>query len=258
MRAAAATVGTGLQAQSRRYLRGRGRGGAEDRPGAGTRLSAAEQRDVAGVPTRDPDALDAYLRGKHDVDQAADDVTYTTLLPKAIRNFQRAVKLDQAMPGLGRPGGHPDRAFPGGQQLRMNLCRKPRPMSGARCSGPATSRGALRHGPSPRVRPRGHESGSLAIPQGDRATPSYAEPCAWGLDPNSSTRATWSTVSRNSSMPSLSDPNSADYASELAPGALIRGNFEASRRMSRRTIALAPERHPGLRAVERCDILPDG
>ena len=89
----------------------------------------------------------------------------------------------------------------------------------------------------------GHEDTKAALSQFRKAIglrPSYADAVRMVVGSNSSTRATWSTVSRNSSMPSLLDPNSADYASELARALLIRGNFEASRRMWRRTIALAP------------------
>ncbi|MGD8378969.1 MAG: tetratricopeptide repeat protein [Gammaproteobacteria bacterium] len=57
-------------------------------------LSPAEATAVAKVPTRNPEAYDAYLRAEHYLHQASDESAYTTLLPKAIAAYLKAVKLD--------------------------------------------------------------------------------------------------------------------------------------------------------------------
>ena len=207
-----------------------------------SKMSTAEQRIVAGVPTRNPDALDAYLRGKHDVDQAADDVTYTTLLPKAIRNFQRAVKLDPgyALAWAALAATQMENIF----QVREHTDAYVR-------EAEANARRALQLAPQlPEahyamglVYELGQEHTTAALTQFRKAVelrPSYADPARIvGLIELDDKGDLVNSVREFQRAVAL-DPNSADYASELARAYFIRGNYAASRRISRRVIALAP------------------
>ena len=58
------------------------------------KLSPAETNAVAKVPTRNPQAFDAYLRAGHYQRQASDTSLYATYLPKAVAAYQQAVQLD--------------------------------------------------------------------------------------------------------------------------------------------------------------------
>ena len=203
------------------------------------RLSATEQRDVAAVPTRNPAAYDAYLRGKHDANMWAEELNYK-LIPDAVKSFQRAVKLD---PGFAL-------AWANLADLQTYFYNADHPKAVMR-EADANARRALAL--APRL-PEAHYAMAevqLYVHQDDRSArsqlqqalalrPSYAD--ALGLlaqiefyhegDLDGGITYYRRAVAL--------DPNSASASLALARALQMRGNYGAARSMAQRAIALAP------------------
>ena len=88
-------VGAELPAHAGQHLRCRGRGGRKIAAALKARLSPAEAVAVASVPTRNPAAYDAYLRGERFFNQAFSTGDFT-LLPKAVKAYRQAADHDPA------------------------------------------------------------------------------------------------------------------------------------------------------------------
>ena len=208
-----------------------------------SKLSPAEQRDVAVVPTRNPDAYDAYLRGKHDLDQGEEESNYAARLPSAIESFQRAVKLD------------PDFALAWAalatSQVRQALHVYDHRQAALR-EAEANARRALKLAPRlpeahyamATVQLFGYNHGQAArqqLQQALKLRPNYVEALRRMADIELFNAGNLVNALKLAKRAFALDPNNVDSVIRLSVSYQELGYFDQARTLARRTLALAPE-----------------